>query len=120
VDRVALLLFFAGRGRRSSAADDAGGVIGDDATVTARVAGRSGEPGGSGRWGGVVLLVGYVLAPGDRAAVLSGLLHGDVGHELGRGAVPVVLSGLEEDPVARADLVDRLPSRWQRPMPSVT
>jgi hypothetical protein len=69
----------------------------------------------------LVLLVGYVLAPGDRAAVLIGLLHGDVGHEaLGRGTVPVVLSGLEEDPVARADLVDRLPSRWQRPMPSVT
>jgi len=38
----ALLSPFAGRGRRSSAADDARGVIGDDATVAARVAGPVG------------------------------------------------------------------------------
>ena len=40
--------------------------------------------------------------------VLVVLLHGDVGHEpVRRGAVPVVLAGLEEDAVAGADDLDR-------------
>jgi hypothetical protein len=48
-----------------------------------------------------------VLAPGDGAARVVGLLHRDVGHEaLGGGAVPVVLVGLEEDAVAGADNLD--------------
>src|ERR1700761_2589141 len=60
------------------------------------------------RRAGVVLLVSYVSAPGHRAAGLVGLLDRDVGHEaVGRGAVPVVLAGLEEDAVAGADLLDR-------------
>src|SRR5829696_10505518 len=55
-----------------------------------------------------VLLVGDVLAPGDRAAGLVVLLHGDVDHEaVRRGAVPVVLARLEEHAVAGADLLDR-------------
>src|SRR4051812_8295252 len=55
-----------------------------------------------------VLLVGDVLAPGDRAAGLVVLLHGDVDHEaVRRGPVPVVLTGIEEDAVAGADLLDR-------------
>src|SRR3954447_23495474 len=57
---------------------------------------------------GAVLLVADVLAPRDGAARLVVLLHGDVGHEaVGGGAVPVVLTGLEEDPVARPELIDR-------------
>src|SRR4051794_35875971 len=49
---------------------------------------------GAGR---AVLLVGDVLAPGDGAAGLVLLLHGDVGHEAVRGgAVPIVLARLEE------------------------
>ena len=55
-----------------------------------------------------VLLVADVLAPGDRAAGLVVLLHGEVDHEAVRGgAVPVVLAGLEEDAVAGADDLDR-------------
>ena len=62
-----------------------------------------------------------MLAPGDRAAGLVVLLHGDVDHEaVRRGAVPVVLAGLEEDAVAGADLSIGPPSRWQSPTPSVT
>src|SRR5581483_9846256 len=62
-------------------------------------------PGGRGRR---VLLVGDVLAPGDRAARFVGLLHRDVGHEgAGGGAVPVLLAGLEVDAVAGADQLDR-------------
>src|SRR4051794_10355957 len=58
-------------------------------------------------WCGGVLLVGDVLAPGHRAAGLVVLLHGDVDHEAIRGgAVPVVLSRLEEDAVAGADDLD--------------
>src|SRR4051794_14160685 len=57
---------------------------------------------------GGVLVVGDVLAPGDRTTGLVVLLHRDVDHEaVGRGAVPVVLAGLEEDAVAGADLLDR-------------
>src|SRR3954454_3382687 len=66
-----------------------------------------------GRWlvtlgrRGAVLLVGDVLAPVDGAAGLVVLLHGDVEHEAVRGgAVPVVLTGLEEDAVAGADDLD--------------
>src|SRR3954464_10549770 len=56
----------------------------------------------------LVLLVSDVLTPGDRAAALVVLLHGDVDHEAVRGgAVPVVLARLEEDTVAGADLLDR-------------
>src|SRR5690242_11492603 len=56
---------------------------------------------------GGVLLVGDVLAPGDRAAGLVDLLDGDVDHEAVRGgAVPVVLTGLEEDAVAGPDDLD--------------
>src|SRR5215218_11492208 len=55
-----------------------------------------------------VLLIGDVLAPGDRVAVLVVLLHGDVDHEaVRRGAVPVVLAGLEEHAVAGPDDLDR-------------
>src|SRR3954471_5245355 len=55
-----------------------------------------------------VLLVRDVLAPSDRAAGLVVLLHGDVDHETVRGgAVPVVLTGLEEDAVAGTDLLRR-------------
>jgi hypothetical protein len=69
----------------------------------------------------LVLLVSDVLAPGDRAAALVVLLHGDVDHEAVRGgAVPVALAGLEEDTVAGADRLDRAASRWQSPTPSVT
>jgi hypothetical protein len=53
------------------------------------------------------LLVGHVLAPRHWAAAVVVLLHGDVNHEaVGRRAVPVVLPGLEEDAVARADDLD--------------
>src|SRR4051794_16680481 len=56
----------------------------------------------------LVLLVGDVATPGDGAAALVALLHGNVEHEaVRRGAVPVVLARLEEDTVARADLFDR-------------
>jgi hypothetical protein len=49
-----------------------------------------------------------VLAPRDRTAALVGLLDRDVHHEpVRRGAVPVVLSGLEEDAIAGADDLDR-------------
>src|SRR3954449_2106680 len=64
----------------------------------------------SGSCGAVarVLLVGDVFSPGDRAAGLVVLLHGDVRHEAVRGgAVPVVLARLEEHAVAGADLLDR-------------
>src|SRR3954447_9310799 len=55
-----------------------------------------------------VLLFGDVLAPGDWAAGVVVLLHGDVDHEAaGRGAVPVVLAWLEEDAVGRPQLLDR-------------
>ena len=58
---------------------------------------------------GAVLLVGDVLAPGDRAAGLVGFCCMAMWamKRFGRGAVPVVLAGLEEDPVAGADLLDR-------------
>jgi hypothetical protein len=62
---------------------------------------------GAGR-GLPVLLVAHVIAPGDRAAGLVVLLHGDVEHEaVGRGAMPVVLARLEEDAIAGADDLDR-------------
>src|SRR3954453_20342976 len=56
---------------------------------------------------GVVLLVGHVLAPGDRAAVFAVLLHADVDHEaVRRSPVPVVLAGLEKDAVRVAAVLD--------------
>jgi len=49
-----------------------------------------------------------VFAPGDGAACVVVLLHGDVGHEaVWRGTVPVVFAGLEEHAVAGADDLDR-------------
>ena len=55
-----------------------------------------------------VLLVGDVLAPGDDLTRVVCLLDRDVGHEPRRGgAMPVVLSRLEEDAVARADDLNR-------------
>src|SRR3954447_24425703 len=69
-----------------------------------------GKRGGSARAlaRAAVLLVGDVLAPCHGAAGLVVLLHGDVGHEaVGRGAVPVILCGLEEHAVAGADRLDR-------------
>src|SRR3954454_11309213 len=54
-----------------------------------------------------VLLVGDMAAPGHGGSRVVVLLHGDVDHEaVGRGAVPVVLAGLEEDAVAGADDLD--------------
>ena len=58
-------------------------------------------------WRGAVLLVTDVLAPRDGTALLVDFLHRDVGHESVRsGAVPVVLAGLEEHVVTRADHLD--------------
>ena len=55
-----------------------------------------------------VLVVGDVLAPGRAVAVVVHLEHREVGHEaVGRGAVPVLLAGLEEDAVAGTDDLDR-------------
>src|ERR1700722_542115 len=55
----------------------------------------------------VVLLVGDVLAPSDLGAGLVGLLHGGMHHEaVGRGTMPVVLPGLEEDAVAGTNGLD--------------
>jgi hypothetical protein len=45
-----------------------------------------------------------VLTPGDRAPGLVVLLQRETDHEaVGRGAVPVVLTRLEEDPVSGTD-----------------
>ena len=45
-----------------------------------------------------------MLTPGNRAAPIIDLLHREVSHEaIGCCAVPVVLSGLEERPVAGSD-----------------
>src|SRR5438874_10108822 len=61
---------------------------------------RRSQPRLGGRRSGGVLLVSDVVAPGDWAARVVDLLHGEVGHEaVRRGAVPVVLAGLEEDAV---------------------
>src|SRR5437588_12719545 len=69
----------------------------------------------------LVLLVGHMLAPRHRAAAVVVLLHRDVDHEaVGRRAVPVVLPGLEEDAVARADDLDLSALPLARPRPSVT
>jgi hypothetical protein len=55
----------------------------------------------------VVFLGADVPTPSDRAAGLVALLHGDVDHQpVWRGAVPVVLAGLEEDAVAGANDLD--------------
>src|SRR5439155_12953067 len=55
----------------------------------------------------LVLFVGYLLQPVDRLAAKL-LLDGDVRHRRGwRGAVPVLLTRLEPDHVAGADLLDR-------------
>jgi hypothetical protein len=49
-----------------------------------------------------------VLAPGGAVAVLVDVEHREVGHEsVWGGAVPVILAGLKEDTVARADDLDR-------------
>lgn len=50
---------------------------------------------------GVVFGVADVLASGGGVAFVIDLDHGEVGHEAVRGgAVPVLLSGLEEDAVS--------------------
>ena len=65
-------------------------------------------PPSASRSGSAVLVVGHVPAPAHDAARVIHLLHRQVDHEaVGRRAVPVVLAGLEEDAVARADLLDR-------------
>jgi hypothetical protein len=49
-----------------------------------------------------------VLAPRRGVAFVVDLDHGEVGHEaVGGGAVPVVFTGLEEDPVTGPDDLDR-------------
>src|SRR5215216_3663128 len=59
-------------------------------------------------WRGAVLLVADGLAPGRGVAFVVDLHHRYVGHEALRGGtVPVVLAGLEEHTVARADHLDR-------------
>src|SRR5215208_5262740 len=71
-----------------------------------RPAGRSSSA--ADGWRGAVLLVADVLAPRDGTALVVDFLHRYVGHEAVRGgAVPVVLAGLEEHAVARADYLDR-------------
>src|SRR5689334_2929487 len=58
--------------------------------------------------GGPVLLLGDVTAPRHRIAGFVGLVHRDMDHEsIRRGAVPVVLAGLEEDAVSGMDELDR-------------
>src|ERR671911_140830 len=58
-------------------------------------------------WRPTVLLVADVLAPRDGTALIVDFLHRYVGHEAARGgAVPVVLAGLEEHAVTRADHLD--------------
>src|SRR5947209_9380464 len=55
-----------------------------------------------------ILLGGDVVAPCDDIALVVCLLHREVGHETRRcGTVPVVLTRLEEHPVAGADHLDR-------------
>src|SRR5690242_4462263 len=84
--------------RRAHRRDDAGGAdrAGRSPLGRARV-GRDG-----------VLGVADVLAPGGVVALLVDVEHREVGHEaVGCRAVPVLLSRLEEDAVARADLLDR-------------
>src|SRR5215207_10071585 len=59
-------------------------------------------------WRVAVLLVADVLAPRRGVAFVVDLHHREVGHEAVRGgAVPVVLAGLEEHAVTRADHLDR-------------
>src|SRR5215204_3127498 len=87
-----------GRGHRGTAGEG---------LSTSPVHHREGAPSPVDWWRGTVLLVAYVLAPGDGAAPLVDLLHGYVGHEAVRGgAVPVLLARLEEHAVARADHLD--------------
>src|SRR3954454_19067678 len=62
--------------------------------------------GGAASGSGAVLVVGDVVEPGHDLTVLVGLLDGDVRHEpVGRGAVPVLLAGLDVDDVAGMDLL---------------
>src|SRR3954451_15914557 len=79
-------------------------------TVPSADRGRHARDGGYFRRAGrsaVVLLVGYLFHPVHRLTVLH-LCDGDVRHRaIGRGAVPVLLTGLEPDDVAGADLLDR-------------
>ena len=72
-------------------------------------------------FGPAVLLVGDVLAPVRRNALVVDFQQREVRHEAIRpGAVPVLLAGLEEDAVAGADLLHRPPRRCASPSPSVT
>src|SRR5215212_8053755 len=66
--------------------------------------GRGGASSPVDGWRGAVLLVADVLAPRDGTALVVDFLHRYVGHEaVGGGAVPVVLAGIEEHAVTRAD-----------------
>src|SRR5436190_11331874 len=67
---------------------------------------------------GLVFLVADVVAPAGGAALLVDLLHRDVRHEaVGRGAVPVLLAGLEVDAVAGVHHLDRAAAALAAPDP---
>src|SRR3954466_9178374 len=71
--------------------------------------------------GGGVLLVGDGGQPVDDGVVGVGLVDREVDHQpVGRGAVPVLLVGLEQDAVAGRMTSTGPPRRWHRPTPSVT
>jgi hypothetical protein len=72
-------------------------------------------------WPCRVLLIGDLVAPRGSWVLVVDLVEREVDHEaVGRGAMPVVLVGLEEHAVAGTQDFDGPPRRWQRPMPSVT
>ena len=107
----------AGRGERASGVEPhAGAGAGDqrDLAAGSRRSGSCGLPAG-------VLLVGDVLAPGDGAAGLVVLLHGEVGHEA-VGAAPCQWFSPGSKNTRSPGRISSIgpPSRWQRPMPSVT
>src|SRR5215212_8774906 len=74
------------------------------------LAGRAYRRSGSGldRRRRGVFLVADLLAPVGGGMVVVDLVEREVDHEAaGAGAVPVLLAGLEEDPITRADQLDR-------------
>jgi hypothetical protein len=73
--------------------------------------------------GGGVLLVGYVVAPGDRRAFLlgDGFGEGEMGHEaVLSGSVPVPFTWRGVDGLAGVYDDRRPPRAWTSAMPSVT
>jgi hypothetical protein len=69
-------------------------------------------------WYGGVLLLGDVGSPDGAVGVVVDFEHREVGDEsVGRGAVPAILSWLEEDAIAGPDDLFGPPRRWQRPIP---